>query len=134
MQIFQQNKNKPSFPVAAKYVKKRVYNVGEVLNLADVGRTDVELYKPTVTVSTQRTDNQIIIKVKDNGIGMSKEVQSKIFQPFFTTKPTGAGTGLGLSLAYDIITKGYMGKIECESVECKGSEFIITIPFKNNDL
>ena len=71
---------------------------------------------------------EVQIIIKDNGSGMSKEVLSKIFQPFFTTKPTGQGTGLGLSLAYDIVTKGHEGTIECESVEGVGTEFIVKLP------
>ncbi len=77
-------------------------------------------YTPSVSVSTEHVDNQIIMKVKDNGIGMSESVRAKVFQPFFTTKPTGQGTGLGLSLAYDIVTKGHGGTLEVESTE--GSE------------
>ncbi len=85
-------------------------------------------YKPKVIVSTKQIDNQIIIKVKDNGTGMTEATKAKIFQPFFTTKPTGQGTGLGLSLAYDIITKGHGGTIECESMEGVGTTFIVKIP------
>jgi two-component system, NtrC family, sensor kinase len=87
-----------------------------------------EGYAPTVIVSTQNIDNQIAIKVKDNGMGMPESVKAKIFQPFFTTKPTGQGTGLGLSLAYDIITKGHGGAIEVESVEGEGTTFIVKLP------
>ena len=58
-------------------------------------------------MTTQQHDNQIIIKIKDNGTGMSESLRAKAFQPFFTIKPTGQGTGLGLSLAYDIVTKGH---------------------------
>jgi signal transduction histidine kinase len=86
---------------------------------------------PLVSVKTEQTENQIIIKIKDNGAGMSEATKAKIFQPFFTTKPTGEGTGLGLSLAYDIVTKGHGGTIECESVEGKGTEFIIKFPIQN---
>ena len=86
---------------------------------------------PSVSVTTQQIDNQIIIKVKDNGLGMPESVRAKVFQPFFTTKPTGQGTGLGLSLAYDIVTKGHGGTLEVESTEGVGTEFIISIPFKN---
>ena len=86
------------------------------------------VYKPTVSVSTQHLDNQIIIKVKDNGIGMSESIKAKVFQPFFTTKPTGQGTGLGLSLAYDIVTKGHGGTLEVVSTEEVGTEFIIHLP------
>jgi signal transduction histidine kinase len=84
--------------------------------------------KPLVVVKTEQADNQIIIKIKDNGAGMSEATKAKIFQPFFTTKPTGEGTGLGLSLAYDIVTKGHGGTIECESVEGEGTTFIVTLP------
>ncbi|HEV8273394.1 MAG TPA: HAMP domain-containing sensor histidine kinase, partial [Chitinophagaceae bacterium] len=72
--------------------------------------------------------DKIEIKVKDNGNGIPKKVLDKIFQPFFTTKPTGQGTGLGLSLAYDIITKGHGGELKVETKEGEGSEFIIQLP------
>jgi two-component system, NtrC family, sensor kinase len=62
-------------------------------------------------------------------MGMSDSVKAKVFQPFFTTKPTGQGTGLGLSLAYDIVTKGHGGTLEVESTETVGTEFIIRIPY-----
>ncbi|AXE21707.1 hypothetical protein DR864_23470 [Runella rosea] len=99
-------------------------NARRAQNAADVN------YSPKVVVSTQVIDNQVVIQVKDNGIGMSKEVQAKIFQPFFTTKPTGEGTGLGLSLAYDIVTKGHGGTIELESVEGEGTKFRVGLPIK----
>lgn len=86
--------------------------------------------KPLVVIKTEQSDKQIIIKVIDNGIGMTDDVKAKIFQPFFTTKPTGQGTGLGLSLAYDIVTKGHGGTIEVESKEGEGSEFIIKLIHK----
>ena len=79
-------------------------------------------------ITTLQSDNHIIIKVKDNGVGMPQSVKAKIFQPFFTTKPTGEGTGLGLSLAYDIVTKGHSGTIEVESVEDEWTEFTIKLP------
>jgi signal transduction histidine kinase len=82
---------------------------------------------PTLTVTTLQNDNHVIIKVKDNGTGISEEIQDKILQPFFTTKPTGEGTGLGLSLSYDIIVKGHNGTIDINSVEGEFSEFIITL-------
>ena len=86
-------------------------------------------YTPTVTVSTKKLENAIEIRVKDNGTGMSEKVRAKVFQPFFTTKPPGQGTGLGLSLAYDIITKGHSGELKVESTEGEGSEFIITLTY-----
>jgi len=85
-------------------------------------------YQPTVTVSTNRCDEDVEIRVRDNGVGIPDSVRSKIFQPFFTTKPTGEGTGLGLSLAFDIITKGHGGTMEVETEEGKGTDFIIRIP------
>ena len=84
-------------------------------------------YQPTVTVSTQKIDNQVIIKVKDNGTGIPDDVKAKIFQPFFTTKPTGQGTGLGLSLAYDIVVKGHGGTLGVETKEGEGTEFVIRL-------
>jgi two-component system NtrC family sensor kinase len=85
-------------------------------------------YQPAVTVSTAQVDGSVQIRVKDNGTGIPESVKAKIFQPFFTTKPTGEGTGLGLSLSYDIVIKGHGGTLEVESVEGEGPEFIITIP------
>ena len=85
-------------------------------------------YEPTVTVSTRCAHNEAVIIVSDNGTGMPEAVQQKIFQPFFTTKPTGEGTGLGLSMAYDIVTKGHSGTLLVESVEGEGTKFVITLP------
>jgi signal transduction histidine kinase len=86
-----------------------------------------ENYEPTVSVSTKKAGNKVLISVKDNGNGISQKVLDKIFQPFFTTKPTGQGTGLGLSLSYDIVTKGHGGELKVETKEGKGSEFIIIL-------
>ncbi|WP_255050557.1 ATP-binding protein [Lacihabitans sp. CS3-21] len=85
---------------------------------------------PLVEIKTAGVENGIIVSIKDNGKGMSEETKAKIFQPFFTTKPTGEGTGLGLSLAYDIVTKGHGGTIEVESVEGEGTEFIVKLPIQ----
>jgi two-component system NtrC family sensor kinase len=85
-------------------------------------------YKSTVSVSTKQLDNQIEIRVSDNGTGIPDEVKAKIFQPFFTTKPTGEGTGLGLSLSYDIITKAHGGTLAVASEPGQGTEFLITLP------
>ena len=91
-------------------------------------RTTPPEYKPTVRVSTKQFDNQVEIRVFDNGTGIPDAVKAKIFQPFFTTKPTGEGTGLGLSLSYDIVTKGHGGTLTVESVEGEGTEFVICLP------
>jgi len=69
--------------------------------------------------------------VTDNGPGIPEANRDKIFQPFFTTKPTGQGTGLGLSLSYDIVTKGHGGDIQVESKELEGSSFILQFPIKS---
>ena len=86
-------------------------------------------YEPMVTVTTKElTPDKVEIRVKDNGTGIPPKVLDKIFQPFFTTKPTGQGTGLGLSLAYDIIKKGHGGELTVKTKEGEGSEFIIHLP------
>jgi signal transduction histidine kinase len=84
-------------------------------------------YNPTVSVKTEKCDDKIYITVKDNGKGIPQKIIDKIFQPFFTTKPTGEGTGLGLSLSYDIV-KAHGGEINVESKEGEGSEFLIQLP------
>ena len=86
------------------------------------------LYQPTVSVTTKKSDNHVLITVSDNGNGIPQKIVDKIFQPFFTTKPSGQGTGLGLSLSYDII-KAHGGEIKVESKEEEGTEFIIQLPF-----
>jgi signal transduction histidine kinase len=85
-------------------------------------------YEPVVTVSTLQSGNKVEIRVRDNGNGIPKKIMDKIFQPFFTTKPAGEGTGLGLSLSYDIITKGHGGELRVVTKEGEGAEFIITLP------
>ncbi|MCW4468078.1 ATP-binding protein [Flavobacterium sp. MFBS3-15] len=89
---------------------------------------DAGLYKPTVEVVTRQVGNSIEISVKDNGTGIPDAIKDKILQPFFTTKPTGEGTGLGLSLSYDIVVKGHGGHITIESEEQVFTTFTITIP------
>jgi signal transduction histidine kinase/ligand-binding sensor domain-containing protein len=84
-------------------------------------------YDPTVSVSTKKTNDKVEIKVSDNGKGIPQKVLDKIFQPFFTTKPTGQGTGLGLSLSYDIV-KAHGGELKVETKENEGTEFIIKLP------
>src|SRR4030095_7655254 len=84
-------------------------------------------YKPTVSVSTKKVNGKVEIKVKDNGNGIPQKALDKIFQPFFTTKPTGQGTGLGLSLAYDIM-KAHGGEITVNTNVGEYTEFIIRLP------
>ncbi|MEP6684685.1 MAG: ATP-binding protein, partial [Parafilimonas sp.] len=85
-------------------------------------------YQPVISVQTKKIDNKVEIIIADNGNGIPKNVIDKIYQPFFTTKPTGEGTGLGLSLSYDIISKEHNGTIKVETVQGEGSTFIIQLP------
>jgi two-component system, NtrC family, sensor kinase len=85
-------------------------------------------YEPIVFVSTKKDGNKVSIAVTDNGMGIQPKILNKIFQPFFTTKPTGQGTGLGLSLSYDIITKGHGGELKVETKEGEGTTFTVSIP------
>jgi signal transduction histidine kinase len=86
-----------------------------------------EGYKPTVLVETKKLKDKIEVIVNDNGNGIPQAVIDKIFQPFFTTKPTGEGTGLGLSMSYDII-KAHGGEIQVETKQGEGTTFIIQLP------
>ncbi len=87
-----------------------------------------DVYEPMVTLSTHKKDDHIEISVSDNGNGIPEQIIDKIFLPFFTTKPTGQGTGLGLSMSYDIITKGHGGELKVETREGEGAEFKILLP------
>jgi two-component system, NtrC family, sensor kinase len=98
------------------------YSVNEKMKTKPAG------YEPTVWVSTKQKGDWFEIRIKDNGTGIPKKIQDKIFQPFFTTKPTGEGTGLGLSLSYDIITKGHGGELKMDSTEGEYVEFTILLP------
>jgi two-component system NtrC family sensor kinase len=107
--------------VLLNLINNAFYAVNERVKQGDLN------YQPKVTVTTHAADNQLQIRVVDNGTGMSEAIKSKIFQPFFTTKPTGEGTGLGLSLAYDIVTKGHGGTIEVESMEGEGTTLSVKL-------
>jgi signal transduction histidine kinase len=89
-------------------------------------KANSEPYEPTVIVSTKKSGDQVMISVKDNGNGIPQKILDKIFQPFFTTKPTGQGTGLGLSLSYDIV-KAHGGELKVETKDREGSEFIFQL-------
>ncbi|MCA1795233.1 MAG: HAMP domain-containing histidine kinase, partial [Desulfobacteraceae bacterium] len=108
--------------------------------VSDPAKQNENGYKPEVSVTTKKLKEKIEIRVKDNGNGIPEEIKNKIFQPFFTTKPTGQGTGLGLSLSYDIV-KAHGGELsvrtpseKLETFEGRGTEFIIQIPLKNGEL
>jgi len=84
-------------------------------------------YSPCIGLTTEQNNQYVIVRIRDNGTGIPETIREKIFTPFFTTKPTGQGTGLGLSLTYDII-KAHGGNITVDSKEGEGSEFIISLP------
>jgi signal transduction histidine kinase len=86
-----------------------------------------DIYQPTVSLITKKNGNKVELTVADNGSGIEQKVVDKIFQPFFTTKPTGEGTGLGLSLAFDIV-KAHGGEMKVETVEGEGSIFTMALP------
>ena len=124
--------------VVLNLINNAFYAVNERANLStgqagNQQRTaNNDSYEPTVTVSTKQLGDKIEIRVKDNGNGISDHIKEKIFQPFFTTKPTGQGTGLGLSLAYDIVTKGHGGTLEVVTKEGEGTAFIVHLPVLKN--
>ena len=88
-------------------------------------------YKPLVSISTKKISDTVEIVVSDNGNGIPQSIIDKIFQPFFTTKPTGHGTGLGLSMSYEIVTKIHGGELKVESREMEGTRFYIVLPLKH---
>src|SRR5205085_1899710 len=85
-------------------------------------------YQPVLQVTTRDLGEQVEIRVRDNGVGIPPEIREKLFQPFFTTKPTGEGTGLGLSISYDIVTQQHGGTIEVDSEPGAFTEFRIRLP------
>ena len=111
--------------VVLNLINNAFYAVSEKTNLHHDG------YTPKIIVGTKKMNGGVEIKVQDNGMGIPVEIADKIFQPFFTTKPAGQGTGLGLSLAYDIITKGHGGELKLDTKEGVGTEFIIQLPIKS---
>jgi two-component system NtrC family sensor kinase len=127
---------KTDFDITMGTIKIIPHDIGRVLlNLynnafyavSEKAKHQPEGYEPMVSVSTRKVDRNIEIKVKDNGNGMAPKVVDKIFQPFFTTKPTGQGTGLGLSLSYDIV-KSLGGEIRVDTKEGEYTEFVVLIP------
>ena len=112
--------------VVLNLINNAFYAVNEKA-LSAVATPTATKYEPTVSVSTQKLNGKVEIKVSDNGNGIPQKILDKIFQPFFTTKPTGQGTGLGLSLSYDIV-KAHGGELKVETKEGEGSKFIIVLP------
>jgi signal transduction histidine kinase len=89
-------------------------------------------YQPAVWLRTKKLNNIIEIVIKDNGLGISERVKDKMFQPFFTTKPTGEGTGLGLSISYDIVTNEHGGEFKVKTKEGEYAEFAVLLPLKKD--
>ncbi len=85
-------------------------------------------FSPTLSVSTKNFGDKIEIRIHDNGNGIPPDIREKIFNPFFTTKPTGQGTGLGLSISYDIIVQQHHGEIQVETEDGKFTEFVVRLP------
>jgi signal transduction histidine kinase/ligand-binding sensor domain-containing protein len=108
--------------VILNLITNAFYAVTERKNLSGEG------FEPMVTVSTRKSGSTVEIIVKDNGNGIPQKALDKIFQPFFTTKPTGQGTGLGLSMSYDIVTNAHHGEIRVKTNEGEGTEFIVVLP------
>ena len=112
--------------VILNLITNAFYAVDEKKKNINVGLANP--YEPTVTVSTKKINDKVEITVADNGNGIPQKVIDKIFQPFFTTKPTGQGTGLGLSMSYDIVTKAHGGELKVATKEGEGAIFIIILP------
>jgi signal transduction histidine kinase len=100
-------------------------------NHAD-GTASTDSFTPQIHIHTALTsDQQVSIRIADNGIGIPEQVKSRLFDPFFTTKPIGKGTGMGLSISYQIVTERHGGSLTCESVPNQGTEFHILIPLSS---
>ena len=96
--------------------------------LEDSSHHKVGTFEPTLRIDTECTENCVIIRIRDNGIGILPDLRDRIFETFFTTKPTGKGTGLGLSISHQIITEKHNGQLECHSTPGSGTEFAIKLP------
>ena len=105
-----------------------ITNYGYAVN-ERVGKENGD-YRPEVVVGTAKQNGSILITVADNGSGIPDDVREKIFEPLFTTKPTGSGTGLGLSLSFDIVTQAHGGRLEFESSIGDGTTFTVTLPIR----
>ncbi|MFB2917979.1 trifunctional serine/threonine-protein kinase/ATP-binding protein/sensor histidine kinase [Aerosakkonema funiforme] len=135
----QSNSKRPEITVSKRYGRLPLVScyasalnqvfMNIINNAIDALDTSKENYQPTIIIRTELTEAKtIVIRIIDNGIGMSKSVQNQIFNPFFTTKPVGSGTGLGLSTSYSIVVEKHRGKLSCISTPGEGTEFIIEIP------
>ena len=105
--------------------------ISNAIDALQLVRKEFKNHPPQITITTQiEAKNQIIIRIADNGIGISKAIQKRIFDPFYTTKAVGKGTGLGLAISYQVIVERHKGKLECYSTLGEGTAFIIKIPLR----
>jgi len=127
--IFEVEKELPNVNIVYSDFSRTILNIAgnAFFALAEKQEKNPD-FKPTLSVNISKVENEIVIKLRDNGTGMSQETIDKIFKPFFTTKSAQLGTGLGLSMSHQIITQIHQGKIEVASELGKFSEFIITFP------
>lgn len=116
--------------VILNIINNAFYAVNEKRKALNERSEELVEYQPEIKLTTSESLQDIVITIADNGPGIPDEILDKIFQPFFTTKPTGEGTGLGLSLSYDIITKGHGGELKVRSKQGMGTEFEIRLPIK----
>jgi signal transduction histidine kinase len=101
----------------------------EAVENGEWGVNKAALSTPQIKIHTQlNSENQVVISIADNGIGIPENVQKHLFEPFFTTKPVGKGTGLGLSISYQIVTQKHLGQLQCISTQGQGTEFVVVIP------
>ena len=119
-----------NIPIIAQDIVRVILNLmtNALYAVAEKNRLGAQGFMPTLWLTTKKIKNTVTIRVADNGNGVPVEILDKIFQPFFTTKPTGSGTGLGLSMSYDIITKGHGGELKLDTKEGEGAAFIIILP------
>jgi two-component system NtrC family sensor kinase len=123
------DKNVPELVIISAEIGRVLLNLynNAFYAVAEMAKQKTEEFIPTVSVKTERENNLVLIKVRDNGTGIPSKLRSKIFQPFFTTKPAGQGTGLGLSLSYDII-KAHGGEMTLNTRDAEFTEFTISLP------
>ena len=115
--------------VVLNLVNNAFYAVGEKESQLQQSQSSPGAYEPTVRVRTKMNGDKVIVSVEDNGNGIADHIKEKIFQPFFTTKPTGKGTGLGLSISYDIV-KAHGGELALENLN-EGTKFVVSLPSTN---
>lgn len=120
----------PMVKIIPQDVSRVILNIFNNSFYAVDERTKLEgkSYRPIVSIGTEQVDGKIVITIRDNGRGIPDEIREKVFNPFFTTKPTGQGTGLGLSISHDIIVKGHGGDLKLDTEAGKYTQFKITLP------